>query len=175
MFLSSLRLLLPYGHSIFEVFVIWRKLGGVRYTNSTTAAWTQVSVQSVPFTFLAFSQEPDHYFSLLRIPCPTSWEIFAMTSETLCSTSSGLRSAAICVFFPYSRVESFSPLIFALPPVGSARVSPQTLHVTLFVALPKSCCSFPHFRHLTRKKLLRGLGISLFQSLMFCFASLLYG
>ena len=78
-------------------------------------------------------------------------------------------------FFPYSRVESFSPLIFALPPVGSARVSPQTLQVTLFVAFPKSCCSFPHFRHLTRKKLLRGLGISLFQSLMFCFASLLYG
>ena len=77
--------------------------------------------------------------------------------------------------FPYSRVATLSPSIFALPPVGSASVAPQTLQVTLFVALLKSCCSFPHFRHLTRKKLLLGLGINLFHSLIFYFASSHYG
>jgi hypothetical protein len=57
-----------------------------------------------------------------------------------------------------------SPFILALPPDGSASVSPHTLQVTLFTGLPKSSCSLPHFRHLTRRKLLFGFGMSLFHS-----------
>jgi len=61
----------------------------------------------------------------------------------------------------------FSPFIFALPPVGSASVSPHMLHLTVFVAWLYSNCSFPHFEHLTRMKVLCGLGMSLFHSVMF--------
>jgi hypothetical protein len=94
--------------------------------------------------------------------------IFSGASPLFLPSETALR------FFSYSRVATLSPSIFALPPVGSASVAPQTLHVTLFVALLKSCCSFPHFKHLTRKKLLLGLGINLFHSLIFYFASLNY-
>jgi hypothetical protein len=41
---------------------------------------------------------------------------------------------------------------------------PQTLQFTLFTALLKTICSFPHFEHFTRMKLLLGLGMSLSQS-----------
>jgi hypothetical protein len=64
----------------------------------------------------------------------------------------------------YSRTAWTSPLIFALPPEGSARVSPHTLQVILLTALLKRSCSLPHFWHLTLRKTLLGFGISLFQS-----------
>jgi len=55
-------------------------------------------------------------------------------------------------------------LISALPPVGVASVSPQTLQVILLTLLLKSSCSLPHFWHFTRRKTLRGFGMSLFHS-----------
>lgn len=50
-------------------------------------------------------------------------------------------------------------VIVDLPPVGSARVLPQTRHVTLVLALPKITCSFSQSLHLTRKNLLFGFDI----------------
>lgn len=64
----------------------------------------------------------------------------------------------------YSNADRISPLIFAFPPEGVANVSLHTLHVTLFDALLNTNCSLPHFKHLTRRKLLLGFGISLFHS-----------
>ena len=55
----------------------------------------------------------------------------------------------------------------AFPPEGSASVSPHTLQVTLFTALAKISCSFPHLRQFTRRKVLCGFGISLFHSVVF--------
>jgi hypothetical protein len=69
-----------------------------------------------------------------------------------------------CDLHPYSKTATVSPLIFALPLEGSASSIPQTLQFTLFTALLKTICSFPHFRHFTRTKLLLGLGMSLSQS-----------
>jgi hypothetical protein len=64
----------------------------------------------------------------------------------------------------YSSTDRTSPFMSALPPVGVARTSPQTLHTILLTALLKISCSLPHFWHFTRRKTLLGLGISLFQS-----------
>ena len=50
-------------------------------------------------------------------------------------------------------------VIVDLPPVDSARVLPQTRHVTLVLALPKITCSFSQSLHLTRKNLLFGFAI----------------
>jgi hypothetical protein len=61
-------------------------------------------------------------------------------------------------------------LISALPPVGVASVSPQTLQVILLTLLLKSSCSLPHFWHFTRRNTLRGLGMSLFHSDIFQFS-----
>jgi len=58
-------------------------------------------------------------------------------------------------------------LILAFPPEGSASVSPHTLQVTLFTALAKISCSFPHLRQFTRRKVLCGFGMSLFHSVVF--------
>jgi hypothetical protein len=60
--------------------------------------------------------------------------------------------------------------MFALPPVGSANDSPHTLQVILLTVLLKMSCSLPHLGHFTRRKTLRGLGISLFQSDMVFFS-----
>jgi hypothetical protein len=68
--------------------------------------------------------------------------------------------SAIGTLHPYSKTASISPLIFAFPPEGSASTVPQTLQLTLFTALLNTICSLPHFRHLTRMKLLLGLGMS---------------
>jgi hypothetical protein len=65
---------------------------------------------------------------------------------------------------PYSKTATISPLILAFPLDGAASSIPQTLQFTLFTALLKTICSFPHFRHFTRTKLLLGLGMSLSQS-----------
>jgi hypothetical protein len=78
----------------------------------------------------------------------------------------GLRSA-IYTISDYSSTAWTSPLIIALPPVGCAKFSPQTLHVITLVVLLKISCSLLHFGHFTRRKTLRGLGISLFHSDIF--------
>ena len=76
---------------------------------------------------------------------------------------------AIWVLISYSRTACTSPLIFALPPEGSANNSPQTLQEILLTVLLKMSCSLPHFGHLTLRKTLLGFGISLFHSdIIFC-------
>jgi hypothetical protein len=65
-----------------------------------------------------------------------------------------------------------SPLITAFPPDGSASTALQTLQTTWLVAWLKRSCSLPHFGHFTLRKLLLGLGTSLFQSLIFYFPPL---
>ena len=79
----------------------------------------------------------------------------------------GLSLSHVVIHSAYSRTERTSPLIFARPPVGSARTSPHTLQLILLTALLKMSCSLPHFWHFTRRNTLLGLGISLFQSDIF--------
>jgi hypothetical protein len=70
----------------------------------------------------------------------------------------------LCLLPAYFNTACTSPLSFALPPVGSARTALADVAVTLLTALLKMSCSLPHLGHLTRRKLLRGLGTSLFHS-----------
>src|SRR5512147_658734 len=88
------------------------------------------------------------------------------------SGHSGCLSAMIVVH-PYSKTACTSPFKSAFPPVGSAKTALQTLQVTLLTAWLKISCSLPHFGHFTRTKVLLGLGMSLFHSLMFVFFLLL--
>src|SRR5674476_1689702 len=53
-----------------------------------------------------------------------------------------------------------SALMFALPPVGSARSCPQTTHLTTVLAFSNTVCSFSQSGHFTLKNLLRFSRIS---------------
>jgi len=104
------------------------------------------------FTHLRSCQT--NHLSLLKLP---SRRCFSLRS-------------AIWKVISYSRTAWTSPLIFALPPEGSAKVSPHTLQTILLTALLKMSCSLPHFWHLTLRKTLLGFGISLFQSDIFFYS-----
>ena len=119
------------------------------------AAGTNVSFQGVVAASLALAQKPNHYFSLLIRT--------VAIARSPSSRPSGFLSA-ISVFLPYSRTACTSPLRSAFPPVDSARTALQTLQVTVLAAWLKISCSLPHLGHLTRRKVLLGLGISLFHS-----------
>jgi len=101
------------------------------------------------FTHLRSCQT--NHLSLLKVPSRRSFSL----------------RLAIWEFISHSRTAWTSPLIFALPPEGSAKASPHTLQTILLTALLKMSCSLPHFWHLTLRKTLLGFGISLFQSDIF--------
>ena len=130
----------------------------MRNVKFAAAAGTNVSFQSVVAASLALAQKPNHYFSLLI-------STVAIARSPISGRSGFL--SAICVFLPYSRTACTSPLRSAFPPVDSASTALQTLQVTVLAAWLKISCSLPHLGHLTRRKVLFGLGMSLFQSDIF--------
>ena len=63
-------------------------------------------------------------------------------------------------------MSTISPVIFAFPPEGWARVAPHMLQWTMVVVRSKMTCSFPQSGHFTLKNLLFGFGMSFSHSLI---------
>jgi hypothetical protein len=148
----------------------------MRNVNFSAAAGANVGFQGVAAAPFASAQKPNHYVSLPKKLCLPVLGAFAATVRFAEAQAHGCWMALIsvvaipCAFLFYSRTACTSPLRLAFPPVDSAKTALQTLQVTVLTALLKTSCSLPHLGHLTRRKVLRGLGISLFHSLM-CFFS----
>src|SRR3989338_11715510 len=95
-------------------------------------------------------------FPYSSISTKTEWNWTLVTVQRTKSPSSGNPCFLNSIFQDYSNTSRTLALTLLFPPVGSARIFPQTRQSTLVAVFPNVICSFLHLGHLILMNLLVG-------------------